>query len=462
MSMSDTPFRRLLRWYPRAWRDGNGEVFVATLLESAEHDGRTAPKPADVWGAVLYGTGARLTARLAFVLSIVALAFSVIAGVLYVWTLGSAVVAALLPLMTIGIIPILTAISAVAVVRDRGLVGDGRAIIMVVLAIPALVLAGLAAWSWSLSFDAADAGTPAPPLAEAWLPLFGTGLIIGVALLGLFIDSMLSRTQLSRFSRIAVSLVASCVLTPVLGSALLTPYVAAAGALATAVLAAVPHSATSAAANPVPSHSAAGALSRAVQVTTRVLALIAAVGGILGVAYAFTGSHWSPGASDGTIAMAQGITLLLLAAVPLLAAFGVRADSRGTQPSRHVWGPLVLLAGGLVLNAAAYTHAPDWADMAPWFFVGSVLAGGAISWWISPRTRLSRIAATIIGIFSGLLCAVFLGMLTPLLAFTVPLLSIVMLIAARSSRPDGAAPVFREGGGPLLASGYQNSGIPEV
>lgn len=443
MSVSDAPFRRLLRWYPRSWRDSNGEIFVATLMEAAEHDGRAAPAPADVWGAVLHGTGARLTARLALVLSIVALALSVAAGVMYVWTLGGGTAAVLLPLLTIGIIPLLTAISAVAVVRDRGLVGDGRAIVMVVLSVPALVLAGLAAWSWSLGFDAADAGTPAPPLDKAWLPLIGAGLIIGVASLGLFIDSVLSRTQLPRFARITLSLIAACMLTPIVGFALLTPYVAAVGALATAVLAAMPHhaamphrAAVRMSSSPPRPHGKLRTSPRAARATARVLALIAALGGFLGVAYALTGSHWSPGASDGTVAMAQGITLLLIAAIPLIAAFGVWTDGRGAQPSRHVWGPLVLLAAALVLIAVAYTHAPEWDSMAPWFFAGSVLAGGAISWWIIPRTRLPRVAAVIIGIFSGLLYAAFLGMiLTPLLAFTVPLLGILMFLAVRPSGP---------------------------
>ncbi|MBF0817767.1 hypothetical protein E4U02_15285, partial [Microbacterium paludicola] len=117
-----------------------------------------------------------------------------------------------------------------------------------------------------------------------------------------------------------------------------------------------------------------------------------------------------------------------LAAIPLLAAFGTRMDSRGTHRSRHVWGPLWLLAGALALLAAAYTRAPGWEDMVLWYFAGSALVGGAITWWIIPRSRLPRLAAIVIGIFSGLLYAAYLGMmLTPLLAFAVPLLGILIL-----------------------------------
>lgn len=439
MSVSEAPFRRLLRWYPRAWRVSNGEVFVATLVEAAEHDGRTTPTSADIWGAVVHGTGARLTARLALVLSIAALSFSVFAGVISVWALGvlaGSGAAFVSPLLTIGVVPLLTAVAAVAVIRDRGLIGDGRALVVVTLAAPALVLAGLAAWSWAVGFDAADAGTPAPFLATAWLPLIGAAMVTGVASLCLFIDSFVSRTQLSRVVCLSLSVVVSTVLTPLVGLALLTPYIGAGIALLTAVVAATPRRTPLPATTTPRIQSAPAATTRSAVTMIRALALLTIVGGVLGVTYALTGAYWSPGAEDGTSAMAQGITLLLVATIPLLAAFGVWADGHGTHRPLHVWGPLTLLAGALALLAAAYTRAPNSDDMAPWFLAGSMLAGGAISWWITPRIRLPRVAAITIGVFAGLLYAAFLGMmLTPLLAFTVPLLGILLLITARTPKP---------------------------
>lgn len=175
------------------------------------------------------------------------------------------------------------------------------------------------------------------------------------------------------------------------------------------------------------------------------LALLPILGGVLGVAYALTGAHWRIGASDGTSAMVQGITLLLIAAIPLLAAFGAWMDRRGAHRSLHVWGPLALLAGATVLLAAAYTRAPNWDDMAPWLFAGSVVGGGALCWWVTPRMRLPRLGAIVIGIFVGLLYAGFLGMmLTPLLAFAVPALGILMLVAVREPRRGKSSVLSRE------------------
>jgi hypothetical protein len=40
-------YRRLLRWYPRAWRRRNEEVMIGTLLEDAHGEGRDHPTPTD-------------------------------------------------------------------------------------------------------------------------------------------------------------------------------------------------------------------------------------------------------------------------------------------------------------------------------------------------------------------------------------------------------------------------------
>lgn len=444
MNAADERFRRLLRWYPRSWRAQNGDVFVATLIEAAEHQGRSAPTSADAWGAALHGTAARLTARLALVLSVAALSLSVVAGVGYVWALNSAVAGTLVLLLAGGIIPVLTAVAVVALSRDRGLVDDARVIVLIALTVLAVGFAALAGWSWSLGFDAADAGTAAPPLAEVWLPLVGAALIFGVGSFSLFFDSLFARTTLSRSARIPLAIVASCVVTPFAGYALLTPYVGAGVALVVAVLAASPRRAPAVARQPWPASPAHGFVRSApvAEATTiRVLALVATLGGSLGIVYALTGARWAPAAGDGTAAMAQGVTLLFLAALPLLAAFGVWSARRSAQRPRHVWEPLALVAVALLLLAAAYTHAPEWDAMAPWLFAGSAVTGGAISWWIAPRTRLPRPAAAILAVFPGLLYAAFLGILVgPVLAFAVPILGILLIVGARSSRLGSKAP----------------------
>jgi hypothetical protein len=47
MKPLEAQYARLLRWYPRAWRDRNGAAMVGALLDQADETGRMTPSPAD-------------------------------------------------------------------------------------------------------------------------------------------------------------------------------------------------------------------------------------------------------------------------------------------------------------------------------------------------------------------------------------------------------------------------------
>jgi len=47
MSNIEDEYRRLLRWYPKSWRDKNEDVVVGSLLESARDNGQTHPTADD-------------------------------------------------------------------------------------------------------------------------------------------------------------------------------------------------------------------------------------------------------------------------------------------------------------------------------------------------------------------------------------------------------------------------------
>ncbi|EFC79766.1 hypothetical protein [Parafrankia sp. EUN1f] len=55
----EVTYRRLLRCYPRRWREARGEEFLATLLECAEAAGRTRPDLPEVLDLVAHGLAAR-------------------------------------------------------------------------------------------------------------------------------------------------------------------------------------------------------------------------------------------------------------------------------------------------------------------------------------------------------------------------------------------------------------------
>jgi hypothetical protein len=441
-NMNAKPFRRLLRWYPTRWRVLNGDVLLSTMLDAAEREGRITPTRTERWSAVIHGTGAHIDGRLALWSSIAALIFSVISGVIFTWgivPLTEAGLGWILQVLITGVVPALTAIGLIAIVRGRGLITDTRAIAMTLLSIAALGLAALTSLSWSMGFDAADAGVPHTGLATLWFPLFLAAILTGVSAISLLLESLLQRTTLKRLSRMLVAGLTALIAAPIIGFSLMTPYVSAVIALGVAVLSLTSHRndqrpSTTATPKIDPPVSYETKPTQASHLAIRLLAAVAMLGGVLGVIYALTGAQWSTFATDGTIAMAQGIILLLLSAVPLLAAFGLTTLARGSLRRLHIWGPLGAGMISLGFIAIAYLHAPEWEGMALWFTVASVLGGAGITWWTIPRVRLARPAPILIGVFAGLLYAAFLGMmLIPMLAFTVPVLAV--LVATLGTRP---------------------------
>ncbi|MCI2957178.1 hypothetical protein MN032_05695 [Agromyces atrinae] len=420
-------FRAVLRWYPRAWREQNGEVLVATMLDAAEAEGRTAPSASDHGNAALHGTAARIDRRLALGASIAALVLSIVAGVLFVWLLPApAGLEWLLPVLTTAVVPVLAAIGLIAFLRDRGLLADGNTLLLIVLSACALTFGALAALSWSQGFDDADAGVTPTGFAAAWLPLTVTGFVLGAGAIAVLVDALLRRTTLAAGVRLLLALVSGAFVAPVIGLSLLTPYAGALVALGVTVVASLPRRRGG---PPAPRFAPAPRPTAAPRTAIRSLALISVAAGVVGVVYAFSGSLWSPWATDGTIAMAQGIMLLLASAVPLLVAVGLLMAARGRVRALHVWGPIAAATVALAFLIVAYTQSPSWDGMAPGIALSSAFGGIAIAWWTVPRIRLSRPAAALIGVSSGLIYAAFLGMLVaPMLAFTVPVLAILVAV----------------------------------
>ncbi|EIV92248.1 hypothetical protein [Frankia sp. QA3] len=94
----EVTYRRLLRCYPRRWRQEHGDEIVATLLDMADTDGRTRPSPGDVVDLVAHGLAARFGASLGLVPSVVRHRVAVLAlASVAVLSSGLFVVAELLP-----------------------------------------------------------------------------------------------------------------------------------------------------------------------------------------------------------------------------------------------------------------------------------------------------------------------------------------------------------------------------
>lgn len=52
-------YRAALRWYPRSWRAENADAIVGTMLDQAEAEGRSAPRPAELRNLASSGIGRR-------------------------------------------------------------------------------------------------------------------------------------------------------------------------------------------------------------------------------------------------------------------------------------------------------------------------------------------------------------------------------------------------------------------
>ncbi|WP_058623687.1 hypothetical protein [Microbacterium testaceum] len=445
-TVDERGFRRLLRWYPRSWRQLNGEVFIATLLEAADADGRSEPTRAERRSALLHGVGAHVDRRLAVSLSLAALLLAAaLSATTMFGTVGDATFATVgYPVLATFAIPVLTATALTSAIRARGWISDTRALSMIGVSAVALALAGLASISWGLGFDAADSGALPPPLAQGWGALVITSIVAGAIVLALLTDSLLQRTTCPPILRIVASLCIAVVTAPVLGLALLTPTLSALVAMTTLVMSLMPGRRERPPVDerkrvPQPARALApeAAGSRRVPIIQG-CALVAVLGGTTGVAFALTGSLWAPGAIDATQAMQLGIVMLLVSALPLLVGFGTQIHENRRVRHRHTWGPILVSGISLVLLAIGYLRGPEWEPIAPWFFSGSLSAGVAVTWWITPRVRLPRPAALVIGSSAGLLYAAIGGfMATPLLAFTVPVWALILLTRKGNPRRSG-------------------------
>ncbi|WP_181059737.1 hypothetical protein [Pseudoclavibacter sp. AY1H1] len=138
-------YGKLLRWYPRAWREENGEVFLGMLEDDAAARGAMRPGVAEAWSIRVHGLAERASYKVALVCALLAL----------VSLSGPATVGLIQRLMTgdtfLSISPALLA--AVLIGRAIGVTAFGVAV--VVLAVRARLLnawpAALAAAAFALS-----------------------------------------------------------------------------------------------------------------------------------------------------------------------------------------------------------------------------------------------------------------------------------------------------------------------
>ncbi|NLA10036.1 MAG: hypothetical protein GX871_07530, partial [Microbacteriaceae bacterium] len=306
MVTRERAYGRLLRWYPRAWRAEHGPALLGTMLDAAEAEGREHPSGAERRSAAMHGLGMRLDDRVALAAALAAIVVAAVGSGLFLPLGAVSIVAA-------SAVPWLTAVAFIALLRMRGLLAPPRAVATLSVTTLALALAFAASASWSVAFDAADAGLPGTWFSSLWLAWFVAAWLVGASAIALLADGLLAAARVPTLARIGAGAVGGLVAAPIIGVSLVAPGLQAAVAFGTLLLV------VRVGARRAPSGSAAAGAGRApspraprspgARRAARLLSWLACGVALAGAAYAFTGPSWGWGA-DGTRAMADGIAVL--------------------------------------------------------------------------------------------------------------------------------------------------------
>lgn len=419
----DDRFVRLLRWYPKAWREAHGTVFLDTLRDQSEHEGRNRPSRSESFAAMVNGLGTRLDARLASGLALAGIALAAIAQVIFV-TLSPGGIAD--PVQNgllsayLGAVAMLVLAGLVAIARTDGVLTAERALAVLAVGWAAMALFSGGTYAWAFGFQLAEDNQAMTGIATAAGPLLGGALALGLVAGWLCMEGALSRTRLRPRTRAFLSAPTGGALAVLGGYAVLmqTAWVSVAVGVVALSLRSL-----DAWRDPRPF-----AATAKTHHLVRPLAGVTASVGVLGIVYAVTGAAWSPIATDGTMAVVQAILGLLVGSLPLVVSLGLLAVSRGHRPL-HVWGPLALVAVVIGTMFYGYTDAPSSVRIDVAAPVGSALLGLAIAWWVTARLAASRRDHWVAGASIFLACFVIrAAALLPLAVFVLPVLAAVLAI----------------------------------
>lgn len=439
-SKRERAFLRLLRWYPRTWRNEHGPALIGMLQDDADHHGRQGPTARDTRAAIIHGLATRLNHRAALIWATVAVLAAVAASIGLIWLAkpGAELQHEAALMLSAGVAPAATAVALVALLRTTGTLGDTRSLLTVLFALLAGACGGLAAVSWSRGFDNADAGLPQTGLAAASMPLATSGLLLSATGFGLVLFAVLtrSRSRLPIVARIVLSAACGAVAAPILGlMTFMSPLASGLVALAGLVMAALPHRAPSIPAAPPSSRRQPG---RTLPLTVRVAGLAALMAGSFGLAWAFTGEAWSPLGGDSTAAMRHGIIILSISTIPALVGVGLVARARSRSRPRDIWIPVCAASVGFSLLALDYAISAGSGNLSPIWVAASAFIGIALGWVIGARTPVLLAPRVAIGAATAAIFTALIGItLTPMLVFVAPAVGI--LLVALPGRRLGAA-----------------------
>lgn len=437
--MADEPrYRKLLRWYPKPWRERNGDALLGVMLDEAERCGRTGPSWGERWSAFAHGVGMRLDAALAWRLAIVVVVlncggllwFFFVPEELRPWNLVLAM------MVLTAAAPVLLVISFAAAVRERGLLLDPHALLATCFGVLAATTAGLAWVSWSIGYYAAEAYEPVPLAGQLFQPLVLCAIPLSVVAVCVAADGMSRLQKLPRPVRLLIGTGAGVLVIPSIMPVPLplSPHVTVLAVVMMVLVGRQPRTRCAPAGTVYPSGMR----------LARFLGFISVVLGVVGVGCSMVGLG---DLRRGGELLMRGVQILCVAVWPCAAAIGMLVAAReptGSRAPLHVWGPAVLVSASSAVIAVAFEVAsPGSGDaIVHAFRISGVIGGAAVAWMLITWLRLPGYQRVMSGIVVGLGYAAIIGMLAwSLLLLVAPVLGAVVAFR-RSPRlaPDRGQP----------------------
>lgn len=202
--IDEKAFERLLRYYPKQWRDDFAEVFIATALDDARARGLKRPDGRLRLSAVANGLGMRLTLRAAMILSGLAIPLAYLYQGMYTsflfYTLGIRDMMETAPYKAIVdgaelfvgnfLLPVLVMIAAVCLIAGKSAITPPRALAVAATFSVAALISSIMRAMWIIAARNGEE-PPAPVLKEAADALWWVFILIAVCAVVLVVDQLL-------------------------------------------------------------------------------------------------------------------------------------------------------------------------------------------------------------------------------------------------------------------------------
>lgn len=444
-------YARLLHWYPKVWRDEHGRLMLDTLEEHAADRAVARPSVAEAWSIRAHGLGERATNRWAVIAAAVSLvAFIAATAILLSNAFIFPGAGAVWTILANFIGPLALAVAALILLHRKGQLSAPASLCATAGAMPALAMTALAAASWSLGFDEADAG--GTWFGSATFLFILMGWFFGTVSLLAPVASVVKRRVPSLIRLLLIGTLAA-LLAIVTGIMVVTGQIlgglGAAVVLLMALLAGRP-------APPSERPEVEQVIKQAVRpdspaVLTRSsytkicrAALLALVVGIGCAAFALTGSLWAPGVADSTHAMNLGLAAGALAAMLVVIALAMVLVPRFGKIMR--WSALLLCAG-LAMESAAQIAGAGHSLQWPLTLLAAVLAGFAVAVPIARFVSAKPPVRIAVAMALGLAAAMPGIMIVTAAAFIAPVAAVALAVWSWRRLSAG-----RRDAGPWLAS----------